>query len=112
MVFGESTRQPSPIPGAAQTYRPAYHFSVPDNWKNDPQRPVFIDGEYLYYYLYNKDYLNGGQGTEWRLTTTVDHVEFFDHGVAMPKFTNNNGDCWSGSAVIDTHNTAGYGKAR
>ena len=32
--------------------RPAFHFSVPDNWKNDPQRPIYIDGEYHYYYLY------------------------------------------------------------
>ena len=39
--------------------RPAFHFSVPDNWKNDPQRPVYIDGEYHYYYLYNADYLRG-----------------------------------------------------
>src|SRR5690606_34178637 len=23
--------------------RPAYHFSVPDNWKNDPQRPIYVD---------------------------------------------------------------------
>src|SRR6478752_9432365 len=46
--------------------RPTYHFSVPDNWKNDPQRPIFIDGEYHYYYLYNADYLQGGGGTSWR----------------------------------------------
>ncbi|MDQ0865018.1 hypothetical protein [Arthrobacter globiformis] len=40
--------------------RPTYHFSVPDNWKNDPPRPIYIDGEYHYYYLYNADYLRGG----------------------------------------------------
>ena len=41
--------------------RPAYHFSVPDNWKNDPQRPIYLDGEYHYYYLYNADYIDGGE---------------------------------------------------
>jgi len=92
-----------------QRQRPGFHFSVPDNWKNDPQRPIYIDGEYLYYYLYNEDYLAGGGGTSWRLATTRDHVAFTDRGVAIPKFTNDNGDCWSGSAVVDADNTAGFG---
>ncbi|WP_440589414.1 glycoside hydrolase family 32 protein [Paenarthrobacter nicotinovorans] len=89
--------------------RPAYHFSVPDNWKNDPQRPIYLDGEYHYYYLYNADYINGGGGTSWRRATTTDHVSFRDQGVAIPKFSNGNGDCWSGCLVVDEKNTAGYG---
>lgn len=92
------------------SYRPSYHFSVPDNWKNDPQRPVYLDGEYLYYYLYNEHYIVGGAGTSWRLATTKDHVNFADHGVAMSKNASPNGDCWSGSTVVDEKNTAGYGK--
>lgn len=90
--------------------RPEFHFSVPDNWKNDPQRPIFIEGEYHYYYLYNGDYLAGGIGTSWRRATTRDHVRFVDHGVAIEKFTNGNGDCWSGSLVIDAEDTAGFGR--
>jgi levanbiose-producing levanase len=90
--------------------RPAYHFSVPDAWKNDPQRPIYLDGEYHYYYLYNAEYLAGGAGTAWRRATTRDHVTFTDRGVAIPKFSNANGDCWSGSLVVDEHNTAGYGE--
>lgn len=90
--------------------RPRYHFNVPDNWKNDPQRPIYLDGKYHYFYLYNSDYLNGGSGTAWRRATTTDHVVFEDCGVAIPKFTNGNGDCWSGSLVIDEKDTAGYGE--
>lgn len=100
---------PATPPQGRQRMRPRYHFSVPDNWKNDPQRPIWIDGEYHYYYLYNADYLAGGGGTAWRRATTTDHVEFRDQGVAIPKFTNGNGDCWSGSLVVDENNTAGYG---
>lgn len=88
--------------------RPAFHLSVPDNWKNDPQRPIFLNGEYHYYYLYNGDYLAGGIGTSWRRTTTVDHVVFRDQGVAIEK-NGPNGDCWSGSLVVDHADTAGYG---
>ncbi|MBC9729863.1 glycoside hydrolase family 32 protein [Streptomyces sp. TRM68367] len=93
------------------SYRAEYHFTVPDQWKNDPQRPVWIDGEYHYYYLYNPDYSTGGTtaGTAWRLATSTDLVTFTDRGIAVPKDTTPNGDVWSGSAVVDTENTAGFG---
>ncbi|MFJ9629610.1 glycoside hydrolase family 32 protein [Streptomyces sp. NPDC101175] len=91
------------------SYRADYHFTVPDQWKNDPQRPVWIDGEYRYYYLYNADYFTGVVGTAWRLATSKDLVSFTDRGVAVPKDTTSNGDLWSGSAVVDTGNTAGFG---
>jgi levanbiose-producing levanase len=103
---GGATGAPAP---RQTTYRAAYHFTVPDQWKNDPQRPVFIDGSYHYYYLYNADYTAGGVGTAWRLATTTDLVAFADQGVAVPKDTTANGDVWSGSAVVDTGNTAGFG---
>ncbi|MFP3125900.1 glycoside hydrolase family 32 protein [Ectobacillus funiculus] len=91
------------------TYRPVYHFSAPDKWINDPQRPVFFDGKYHYYYLYNKDYPNGN-GTEWRQATSQDLVHWKDEGVAIPKYTTKNGDPWTGSFIVDDQNTAGFGK--
>ncbi|MFG2352203.1 glycoside hydrolase family 32 protein [Streptomyces sp. NPDC048521] len=96
-------------PRVCAGYRAGYHFTVPDQWKNDPQRPVWIDGEYHYYYLYNADYLAGEVGTAWRLATSADLVSFTDRGIAVPKDTTVNGDVWSGSAVVDTRNTAGFG---
>ncbi|MEI2268716.1 glycoside hydrolase family 32 protein [Microbacterium sp. No. 7] len=103
------SQTPGSSPKGPSRMRPTYHFSVPDNWKNDPQRPIYLDGEYHYYYLYNADYLEGGGGTSWRRATTRDHVTFRDRGVAIPKFTNGNGDCWSGCLVVDERDTAGYG---
>lgn len=110
---------PTATPAAAKpktaatcaSYRAEYHFTVPGQWKNDPQRPVWIDGEYRSYYLYNPDYFTGGTtaGTAWRLATSTDLVSFTDRGIAVPKDTTPNGDVWSGSAVIDTDNTAGFG---
>ena len=91
------------------TYRANYHFTVPDKWKNDPQRPIYLDGKYHYYYLYNRDYPNGN-GTEWRHASSTDLVHWEDEGVAIPKYTNPNGDPWSGSVVVDDKNTAGFGK--
>ncbi|WBB61784.1 glycoside hydrolase family 32 protein [Streptomyces sp. WMMC500] len=105
------TRAPRPAPAAADGYRAEYHLTVPDQWKNDPQRPVWVNGEYLYYYLYNADYLTGGTtaGTAWRLATSTDLAAFEDRGIAVPKDTTANGDVWSGCAVVDTANTAGFG---
>ncbi|MEU6198838.1 GH32 C-terminal domain-containing protein [Streptomyces sp. NPDC047061] len=100
--------EPKAVHGSA-SYRATYHFTVPDQWKNDPQRPVWIDGEYHYYYLYNADYLDGVVGTAWRLATSTDLVSFTDRGIAVPKDTTVNGDVWSGCAVVDTGDTAGFG---
>ncbi|MFK4106785.1 glycoside hydrolase family 32 protein [Streptomyces sp. NPDC019531] len=105
---GPAAAKPKAAAGCA-SYRAEYHFTVPDQWKNDPQRPVWIDGEYHYYYLYNADYTTGVAGTAWRLATSSDLVSFTDRGVAVPKNTTANGDVWSGSAVVDTDNTAGFG---
>ncbi|MBD1383135.1 glycoside hydrolase family 32 protein [Metabacillus arenae] len=91
------------------TFRATYHFTSPDKWKNDPQKPIYFDGKYHYYYLYNGDYPNGN-GTEWRHATSKDLVHWKDEGVAIPKYTNKNGDPWSGSVVVDKKNTAGFGK--
>lgn len=92
-----------------QSYRANYHFTTPDKWKNDPQRPIYFDEKYHYYYLYNSDYPNGN-GTEWRHATSEDLVHWNDEGIAIPKYTNENGDPWSGSVVVDEENTAGFGK--
>lgn len=91
------------------TYRANYHFTSPDKWKNDPQRPIYFGGKYHYYYLYNRDYPNGN-GTEWRHAASTDLVHWKDEGVAIPKYTNRNGDPWTGSVVVDETNTAGFGK--
>ncbi|MFP7492909.1 GH32 C-terminal domain-containing protein [Terribacillus saccharophilus] len=98
-------------PGKAQTisYRPDFHFSSPDKWKNDPQQPIYYKGKYHYYYLYNKDYPDGN-GTEWRHATSEDLIHWEDHGVAIPKYTTENGDPWTGSVVHDKNNTAGFGE--
>ncbi|CAI8862575.1 MULTISPECIES: glycoside hydrolase family 32 protein [Bacillus] len=90
-------------------YRAAFHLTTPDKWKNDPQKPVYFNGEYHYYYLYNRDYPDGN-GTEWRHAVSDDLVHWQDKGVAIPKYTNKNGDPWSGSVVVDSKNTAGFGK--
>ncbi|WP_455836643.1 glycoside hydrolase family 32 protein [Pseudarthrobacter siccitolerans] len=106
-----------PAPDAAQLetpeddpgYRPAYHLTPEQRWMNDPQRPFLLAGVWHYYYLYNADYPEGN-GTEWFHATSTDLVHWKNEGVAIPKFRNGLGDIETGSVVVDTEGTAGFGK--
>jgi levanbiose-producing levanase len=96
-------------PEGASQFRPAYHLTPEKEWMNDPQRPFLLDGVWHYYYLYNADHPEGN-GTEWFHVTSTDLVHWKDEGVAIEKFKNGLGDIETGSAVVDTDNTAGFGK--
>jgi levanbiose-producing levanase len=114
----EPTPQPTPTPTQTpdafatpegwERLRPTFHLTPEQHWINDPQRPVFVDGEWRLYYLYNADYPEGN-GTEWHLATSTDMVTWKNRGVAIEKYRNGLGDILTGSAVIDERNTAGFG---
>lgn len=96
-------------PGDWSTYRPAVHLTPAQRWMNDPQRPFWLDGRWHYYYLYNADFPEGN-GTEWYHATSTDLVHWREEGVAIEKYENGLGDIETGSAVVDTANTAGFGR--
>ena len=106
---------PTAVPGATPSPtattvsgRPGYHIAAPGGgWINDPQRPVRMGDGWTMWALYNPTWPNGG--TEWRRWTSPDLVNWTDRGVAIPRRTTTFGDVWSGSAVVDTNDTAGFG---
>ncbi|KAK2763743.1 hypothetical protein FQN54_009359 [Arachnomyces sp. PD_36] len=107
------------IPLAAAQTRPSYHLTPETKWMNDPQRPFFLGDEYHLYYLWNSDWDSsdpGAGGTEWYHVTSTDMVQWAGQGVAIEKYQPNPpsgvilGDIESGSSVIDTDNTAGFGQ--
>lgn len=108
----QRTEDPAPDPfrraDGSAAYRPAVHLTPEQRWMNDPQRPFFLDGQWHYYYLYNADYPEGN-GTEWYHATSTDLVHWVDQGVAIGKYQNGLGDIWTGTAVVDQHDTAGFG---
>ncbi len=88
--------------------RPRYHIAAPaGGWINDPQRPLKIGDTWTLWALYNPTYPTGG--TNWRRWTSKDLVTWEDRGIAIPRNTNRFGDVWSGSTVVDTANSAGFG---
>jgi levanbiose-producing levanase len=90
-------------------WRNRYHLTVPDGWMNDPQRPIWLDGAYHLYYLYNDEYPRR-RTKSWRHVSTVDGLRFVDHGVAVARDSEPNGLLMSGSAVVDVADSAGFGR--
>lgn len=95
-------------PADWSAHRPAVHLTPEHDWMNDPQKPFLLDGVWHFYYLYNADHPDGN-GTAWYHATSTDLVHWEDQGIAIEKYANGLGDIWTGTAVVDHENTAGFG---
>lgn len=90
-----------------EQYRPQIHFTPAKNWINDPNGMVYVDGVYHLYYQYNPQGNSWGN-MSWGHATSTDLVHWTEQGVAMVR--NEWGDIFSGSAIVDKDNVAGFGK--
>ncbi|MDE6716946.1 MAG: glycoside hydrolase family 32 protein [Muribaculaceae bacterium] len=90
-----------------ELYRPQVHFTPKKNWINDPNGMVYVDGIYHLYYQYNPQG-NGWGNMSWGHATSTDLMHWDEKPVAMVR--NQWGDIFSGSAIVDKENVAGFGK--
>lgn len=93
-------------------YAQTYHLNSKTGFLNDIQS-IFFDEEkqeYNFYYLHNKDFAIGGNGTEWEHVTTKDFVSFEHIGTAIPKYQTPYGDIASGTLYRDFDNRLGFGQ--
>jgi fructan beta-fructosidase len=90
-----------------ETYRPKFHFSPEHGWMNDPNGMVYLDGEYHLFFQYNP-YGSMWGNMSWGHAVSTDLTSWtYLPTVLTPDSL---GAIFSGSAVIDVNNTAGFGK--
>jgi len=88
-----------------EPFRPQFHFTPTTGWMNDPCGMVYYKGEYHLHYQANPD--PKGWGNRWAHAVSKDLVHWTHLPPALIK-DKEHGGCWSGSAVVDSNNTAGF----
>jgi len=105
----EAVHQADTFPGEENLYkeelRPQFHFTSQRGWSNDTNGLVYYKGQYHMFYQHNPYGWPGGNFC-WGHAVTKDLVHWTELPVAIHP------DEWglpfSGSAVVDTNNTAGF----
>jgi sucrose-6-phosphate hydrolase SacC (GH32 family) len=89
---------------AANPWQPRIHFTSPPNWINDPNGPIFLNGQYHLFFQTNPSGDQWGH-MSWGHATSPDLIHWKQLPVAL---SDENGIAiFSGSTVEDGENTSG-----
>ena len=88
-------------------YRPQIHFSPKEHWINDPNGMVYFNGIYHLFFQYYPGATVWGP-MHWGHAESTDLIHWKQLPVAL--YPDSLGYIFSGSAVVDSANTSGFGK--
>src|SRR5580704_5830995 len=105
VVTGVSAQQPEQV--YHERWRPQFHFSPKAHWMNDPNGMVYYKGVYHLFFQYFPDSMVWGP-MHWGHAVSTDLVHWEEEPIAL--YPDSLGYIFSGSAVVDTNNTSGFGR--
>lgn len=91
----------------SEPWRPYFHFTPPSKWMNDPNGLIYHKETYHLFYQYYPDSTVWGP-MHWGHATSKDLLQWKHQPIAL--YPDSLGWIFSGSAVIDKDNTAGFGE--
>jgi len=98
---------PYPASNYDEPYRPQFHYTAQGGYLNDINGVWYINGIYhVSYQAYPYSLDMGPRG--WGHATSLDMLHWSQQPVMLDPEVNAPGDCWSGSAIVDTNNTSGF----
>ncbi len=105
--FGKTEAQEQTI--YKEQYRPQFHFTPIKNWMNDPNGLVYQNGQYHLFFQHNP-FGNEWGHMSWGHATSKDLIHWKELPVALAEEKGTM--IFSGSAVLDKNNTAGFGNGK